>query len=258
MRMSMLFTKSSNVVLILTGFLILQGCQSVDDNLENNKSQQIEPVRMLTPMEKIHQSPNLYLVSNPVVTTLVTTQFDLAKEAVKNKEWVIANKTLLDLTIAAPTLSGPWLLLGDVAKVENDVAHAIAHYQQAIYVNEHNYFARNRLAAMLRAQGDYVGAREQYQKAIISWPAFTNAHRNYGVLLDLYIGEADNGLKQYEIVAALDALNNLPVDRKLKGWIADLSRRVSAIKKAAAREQAKKDAQEVPIATQKISDKGQL
>jgi tetratricopeptide (TPR) repeat protein len=254
----MLFTKSSNVVFLILGILVLQGCQTVDDNVENKKPEEITPVRILTPIEKIHQSPNLYLTNSSLITESMTTQFALAKKSFNNEEWVKANKQLLALTIAAPTLSGPWLLLGDIAKAQNEMDHAIAHYQQAIYVNEHNYFARNRLAALLRMQGDFVGAKEQYQQAIVSWPAFTNARRNLGVLLDLYIGDTENALKHYQTAASLDELNNRPVDRKLKGWIADLSRQVAASKKREARKKAKKDAELAQVKAKLIIEKGQL
>jgi len=227
----MLFIKPSHIAGILVTLFALQGCQSVDDELVNVKEETVIPKRILSPMEIIHESPNQYLINTRVVAPITTQQFSNAQELVRNKDWVNANKKLLELTVAAPTLSGPWLLLGDVAKSQGETAHAIAHYQQAIYVNEHNYFARNRLAALLREQGDFAGARAQYQHAILSWPAYTNARLNLGVLLDLYIGESENALEQYKIAAALNTLNNQVDNRSLKGWIADLSRRVTAAKK---------------------------
>jgi len=235
MKMSILFTKPSRLIGAMCILFALQGCQSVDKSMVNEKAPIVKPERILTPMEIIHESPNLYLTNKTVVEPSISQAFNDAQALVKNKQWEGAKQKLLALTIAAPTLSGPWLLLGDVAKNQLDNDHAIAHYQQAIYVNKHNYYARNRLAALLRERGEFTAAKEQYQRAISSWPAYTNARLNFGVLLDLYIGESQNALEQYKIAAALDTLNKQTENRQLKGWIADLSRRVKANKKAEAK-----------------------
>lgn len=231
MKMSILSTKPSNITFLLFFILIVQGCQTVNDPIIVESPTVNESYIELTPMEKIHQSDNLYLTNKTVVTSEVQQKFENATHSIKKQRWVLATKQLLDITILAPTLSGPWLLLGDIAITKNNKPQAIAHYQQAIYVNEHNYFARNRLASLLRESGDFDGAKTQYNKALHSWPAFTNAHRNLGILLDLYLGETNEALKHYKVAFQLDKLNKVAEDRKLKGWIADLSRRVIAINK---------------------------
>ena len=247
----MLFTSSSKIAVLSLIMLILQGCQTVDNPIELKQVEPIKSTPKLTPIEIIHQSPNLYILTKPVVAPDTLLAFKAANELVKNKSWKLATKQLLKLTITAPTLSGPWLLLGDVAVGQKDTYHAIAHYRQAIYVNKHNYLARNRLAVLLREAGKFDEARNQYNLALKTWPGYVNANRNLGVLLDLYIGEIDKALKFYQTAFALDALNKTPEDRKLKGWIADLSRRITRIKKEKERKSAINKLKDQPNTSEK-------
>ena len=227
----MLFINRQCLLLLIVGVFMLTGCQTLDSELAENDKIAREPVIELTPMEKLHQSPNNYLVSVPVVGPDVSQRFDQALLFVNDKEWERAKEQLLAVTIAAPTLSGPWLQLGDIAVEESAKEHAIAHYQQAIYVNELNYFAHNRLATLLREKGEFEQAKIHYEKALTAWPAFVTARQNLAILLDIYMGQQSAALKEYETVAALSALNGQPESRQLKGWISDLSRRVTAQKK---------------------------
>ena len=216
---------------LMVGAFLVTGCQTLDNELAEKDKLPLEPVIELTPMEKLHQSPNNYLLSTPDITPDVVQRFKLALLSVNNKEWDRAKEQLLAVTIAAPTLSGPWLQLGDIAVEELAKEHAIAHYQQAIYVNELNYFAHNRLATLLREKGEFEQAKAHYEKALTAWPAFVTARQNLAILLDIYMGQQSAALKEYETVAALSALNGQSESRQLKGWIADLSRRVAAQEK---------------------------
>ncbi len=227
----MLFINRQCVILLIAVAFVMTGCQTLDKDLAQQEQAPVEPVIELTPMEKLHQSPNTYLLSPPIISPEVAASFKQALVMVNNKQWKVAKERLLAITIAAPTLSGPWLKLGDIAVQESAKEHAIAHYQQAIYVNELNYFAHNRLATLLREKGDFQQASHHYRQALTAWPAFVTARQNLAILLDIYMGEQSAALKEYETVAALSALNNQPESRQLKGWIADLSRRVVAQKK---------------------------
>lgn len=229
----MRFTNLSSFWTLFIIGVLLQGCQVLDHDMKDKSKQQVsEPLIKLTPMQKIHQSENLYLTNAPIVSPKIQLQFDDAKRLIDKKQWQLAKDILVAITIAAPTLSGPWLMLGDVSIANNEQEHAIGHYRQAIYVNEYNYVSRNRLGALLRQSGDFKGAQEQYEQAINAWPAYTLARRNLGILLDLYVDKKQQALTQYQIVSALNALNNEKEDRQLKGWISDLSRRVKAAERA--------------------------
>lgn len=106
---------------------------------------------------------------------------------------------------------------------------------------------------MLREQGEFEQAQKHYQQALAAWPAFVPARKNLAILLDLYMGEATLALEEYQTVAALNNLNKLPEDRQLKGWIADLSRRVATEEKRKQRmadqEAAKQQADEMATST---------
>lgn len=226
----MLFINHKRSVFVVTALLVMTGCQSLDKELVEQEALP-EMVVELTPMEKLHQSPNQYLLNKPIIAPEINAKFTQALTTAKAKQLAQAKEQFLSLTIAAPTLSGPWLQLGDIALQEKAIKHAIAHYQQAVYVNKHNYFAHNRLGTLLRQQGEFEQAKKHYELALAAWPAFVPARKNLAILLDLYMGKSVLALEEYQTVAALNGLNKLPEERQLKGWVADLSRRVAAEKK---------------------------
>lgn len=236
---------------------VMAGCQTLDQDLATKENAPIEPVIELTPMEKLHQSQNNYLLSPTIIAPEVAANFKQALVMMNDKQWKVAKDQLLAITIAAPTLSGPWLKLGDIAIQESDKEHAIAHYQQAVYVNKLNYFAHNRLATLLREKGEFEQAKHHYQQALTAWPAFVTARQNLAILLDIYLGEQSAALNEYKTVAALSTLSKQPENRQLKGWIADLSRRVAAQKKREQRaaEQLKASSGDLPK-EERISEQG--
>lgn len=90
-------------------------------------------------------------------------------------------------------------------------------------VNQHNYFAHNRLALVFRELGEFEQAEQHYQYAIASWPAYDNSYLNLGILYDLYMGKKQQALPNYELY---QALQDKPV-RQVRGWIADLKRQLA-------------------------------
>ncbi len=130
-----------------------------------------------------------------------------------------AKVSFTQLSIQYPTMSVPKLYLGDIALMEDDTAMAVTLYQQAIEINPDNYYAHNRLARLHRKQGLFTLAKQHYEAALASWPAFAPAHLNLGILLDLYLGEKAKARVHYETYQILTENN----DRKIRGWIKDIT-----------------------------------
>lgn len=245
-------------LLVLLAVLATSGCSSIDSVFsspeenssvdsprETVKTEQAlaDPsqatVAELDPMEQkllyLRAQPNLYLSGQSPVSGSSAALFKQALQA-KHKNPDIAQKLLLTLTQTQPGLSGPWVQLGDIDmqafaalkpsqwdQKQTLLNDAKSNYQKAVAVNQHNYFAHNRLARVFRELGEFEQAEQHYQYAIASWPAYDNSYLNLGILYDLYMGKKQQALPNYELY---QALQDKPV-RQVRGWIADLKRQLA-------------------------------
>lgn len=143
---------------------------------------------------------------------------------------------------------------GDAANTLNEqyLNTAKKHYRRALSINQHNAKAANRLAKLLREQGDFEQAHELYTQAINGQPSHAYSYRNRAVLNDLYLNRKAEALSDYQTYAALlkdkqathsqDSSDNtqlalteaqdkaLKKDLKMVGrWLADVQRQVNAL-----------------------------
>lgn len=147
---------------------------------------------------------------------------EFAHKAYANGDLAGAEKTLRELTEQWPQLSGLWLNLGIVQQRANEANAAEQSLRRAIDANADNVFAMNQLAALLRDAGRFDEARQNYEAALARWPDYGDAHRNLGILYDLYLHQPDKALPHYRAAQALQA----EPDRQLAGWIVELERRL--------------------------------
>ncbi|MCO1332763.1 tetratricopeptide repeat protein [Microbulbifer sp. OS29] len=146
----------------------------------------------------------------------------LAHQSYMQKDFAAAESQLVQITDTWPKLSGAWLNLGIVQQSDEKYADAEQSLRQAITANDNNIFAWNRLAAMLRDRGRFEDAEACYNAAIKRWPDYRDAHRNLGILYDLYLQQPERALQHYQ--AAQDA--DPEQDKLLNAWIVELGRRL--------------------------------
>jgi tetratricopeptide (TPR) repeat protein len=79
----------------------------------------------------------------------------------------------------------------------------------------------NELGVARREHGQFKEALAAYEQALQIDPQFAPAHRNLAVLLDLYIGDAQRALPEYERYKELSG-----EDKPVSGWIAELKQRL--------------------------------
>lgn len=223
--------------------LLLSGCASFNNSEQSttsdtsesiNNGQDVIPQPQLSPFEllalELKQQPNRYLSDKSRISDTIKVQFGEGLALKKQGKFLQAQQVFSGLTEQKPGLSGPWVQLGDLSLLTKDngdpLTRAEGFYRKAIAVNQHSYVARNRLAKTLREQGQFSQAEEQYKQALISWPGFAEAYLNLGILYDLYMGDKEKALENYQ---TYQALIDQP-ERQVKGWIADLSRQVASQK----------------------------
>lgn len=188
--------------------------------------------------EQTTVSINPYLSSQASITSEARQRFTVAKQAVQKQQWQQAEQELLWLVEHYPQLSGPYVNLAllyqqpywqdqNTAEESSDQplpSRVEQMFEQAIAANNNNLTAHRQYGLYLRGEGRFKAAEEQYLNALAIWPDDAEAHRNLGILYDLYLGQLDKALHHYQ-----QCQNLLPSpDKQLKNWIVDLRRRLPA------------------------------
>lgn len=163
--------------------------------------------------------PEAPLVSIP---SQARDEFSLAKQDMLRKKWSDAEAKLLFMTETYPQLAGVYTNLGIVYEKRDKPEKAEQAYRFSLKKNPLNFDASNNLGILLRDQGKFEEAEQVYLAALKQWPHHQATLLNLGILYDLYMGELHKALAQYTLAQKLNAKE----DRKLKGWIIDLERRL--------------------------------
>ncbi|MET0088704.1 MAG: tetratricopeptide repeat protein [Candidatus Thiodiazotropha sp.] len=93
--------------------------------------------------------------------------------------------------------------------------------EKALALEPNNPQTLNQLGVAQRMQGRFNEAEQAYTQALSIDPDYAQAHRNLGILYDLYLGKPGDALNHYQRSQALNGAS----DAQIEGWIADLKRR---------------------------------
>ena len=122
---------------------------------------------------------------------------------------------------AAPAVTGQFA----AARVSLDAGRydeARQMLEAALAANPANAPALNRLGYANRKLGRFQAAKGAYESAIVTDPNFSDAERNLGILLDLYLGDPAAALPHYERYQALTS----GADTEVAGWVKELRARL--------------------------------
>jgi lipoprotein NlpI len=80
--------------------------------------------------------------------------------------------------------------------------------------------ALTELGVTQRQGGNFKGAVDSYTRALSVDPDYAPAHRNLGIVQDVYLGNPGAAIESFERYKALTG-----EDRPVTGWIADVRQR---------------------------------
>ena len=132
-----------------------------------------------------------------------------------------ASSIASSLIESEPKLSGPWVVLGDVAFRKEEFIEAEDHYLKAIQININNINAYLKLALAQRKQGKYLIAQNTYVAALEQWSDFPEAHLNLAVLYDLYLNHPIRAQRHYEAYQFLTDGRDAVASK----WLAEINQR---------------------------------
>jgi Flp pilus assembly protein TadD len=122
----------------------------------------------------------------------------------------------------APQLSAPRIDLGIAYHHAGDLEAAEQQLRKALQINPEHPVVHNELGIVYRKVGRFAEARRSYEAALAIYPGFHFASRNLAILCDLYLGDMECALAQYQAYA-----ETAPDDEEVTMWLADLRNRMN-------------------------------
>ncbi len=150
--------------------------------------------------------------------------FKKAVAALRKKHYQQAEQLLETLIKQRPDLVMPLYNLALLRMSQQKNAEALELLTSAHFIDPANDKVCSALGRGLREQGQFKEAKKVYGVCLSFEDQSPIVHKNYGILLDLYLHQGDLALKQYQIY--LDRTGDS--DKQVKGWVLDLQRRLKA------------------------------
>jgi len=189
--------RNASIALMLLG--LLQGCAT-----EKPKKVEIKPA-----------------VPGIILSAETRADFDAGMVFIKAEEYEKGIELLTKVVKAAPGNAIASINLSLVYKKQGKLKQAEESLIHALGIEPENPVANNEYALLYRKTGRFAEARKLYEKTLEKYPNFTIAHKNLGILCDLYLKDYECALKHFVIYS--DAMQE---DKSVKIWIADLQKRV--------------------------------
>ena len=147
--------------------------------------------------------------------------FDRAVAMLKDQDYAQAIEFLEKVIEQSPGVTAPYIDSAIAYERIGKLEEAEEHLKTALKLFPEHPVACNEYGLLYRKTGRFAEARAIYEKAIARFPDYYPAHRNLGILCDLYLNDPACALEHYEIYSEAR-----PEDKQVKLWVADLRARL--------------------------------
>jgi Tfp pilus assembly protein PilF len=157
----------------------------------------------------------------PTMTDAARGDFERAVLLMHDQQVDPAIELLEKVVQGAPGVTAPYINLAIAYMRVDKPDQAEAHLKTALSLVPEHPVACNEYGLLCRKAGRFAEARAFYEKALARFPDYYPAHKNLGILCDLYVGDPLCALEHYELYSAAK-----PEDQQVKYWIAELRQRL--------------------------------
>lgn len=168
--------------------------------------------------EKIENRPVKPAIA---LTSEARADFEKAMVFIKAEEYEKGIELLNKVVKVSQNYAAPYINLALAYKKLGKLKLAEENLKLALNAEPENPVAGNEYALLYRKTGRFAEARQLYEKTLEKYPNFKMAHKNLGILCDLYIKDYECALKHYVFYS-----NVTQDDKTVKIWIADLQKRL--------------------------------
>ncbi|NIV17896.1 MAG: tetratricopeptide repeat protein [Woeseiaceae bacterium] len=171
---------------------------------------------------EIQESVGFTITEEARISNEVRLDYDRATMHLDRGELEQGIELLESIVDTAPGISAPRVDLGIAHHHAGNMQAAEEHLRTALEANPGHPIASNELGIIYRKTGRFAEARRSYEAALAIYPGYHYARRNLAVLCDLYLGDLECALRNYEAYMA-----TVPVDDEVSMWMKDLQYRMS-------------------------------
>ncbi len=157
----------------------------------------------------------------PALDEVSRRDFDRAVVLLKEQDYGRAADLLEKVVERSPGVTAAHIDIAIAYQRLGRTEPAEKHLQAALTLFPGHPVACNEYGLLYRKTGRFAEARAMYEKAIERFPEFSPAHRNLGIVCDLYLNDPACALAHYEIYSKAR-----PDDAQVTVWIADLRARL--------------------------------
>ncbi len=227
------FSQYMRVAFLVSLVSVVTACGSAGN--KDTASVEVKPTLAETtqfiPVQKYDDKTSTYLPYEPQENPYLALKGRINKKAVtgyiearrlyRAKKYDAAAKVLNNVVELDKKISGPLVMLGDIAVQNKQMDKAVEYFEKAITVNAKNINAYVKLAHAKRILGEFLPAQNVYADALAVWPDFPEAHLNLGILYDVYLNHPLRAQKHMEAYQFLTGGG----DAKVAAWIGEIQGR---------------------------------
>jgi tetratricopeptide (TPR) repeat protein len=155
----------------------------------------------------------------PEVSDEARSDFTRAVSAMREGNATEAELGFKQMTLQYPQFAAPLVNLAILQRKDGHLDQAEDTLKQAVAHESGSAVAWTELGVTQRERGEFKDAQGSYERAVD--PRYAPAWRNLGVLSDLYLGDPQQALKDFEQYKQLTG-----EDKPVSGWIAELRQRL--------------------------------
>lgn len=158
---------------------------------------------------------------NRSVDLAVRKEFDAAVALLRKQKYAEAIKLLQKVIRKSQNNSAPYINIALAYEMTDEMGLAEDNLKRALAINPDHPAAMNEYALLYRRTGRFAEAKKLYENLLDKYPSFMPAHKNLGVLCELYLNDLHCALDQYEVYSRA-----LPDDKEVKLWIVGVKQKL--------------------------------